>query len=183
MFLLLKLLGIFEFSWGFIVLPWAWFFGAICREVEIENYLGRKLVVPVLLSGALALAGCHRPVEKVIVEKPDHKAVIKVGESNEAEPLGKRIFLRHIRARVASRLQQDGYAQIGKDATPLTKDQTDKLLAQLEDESILRGANETGASPEGGILAALEKLFEWIETHEPQIQALIAWIMSLIVLF
>lgn len=116
-------------------------------------------------------------------------AVAPQMEGAEAESFsslfGHGLLGRVVRNRVAERLAVDGFALVGGDSTPLTKERIESLFsaAEVSDDVIMARATEMSLFGDGSILSRLGELLKWLMDHKDQILELVKFIMTLLALF
>jgi hypothetical protein len=97
--------------------------------------------------------------------------------------VGRRWFQRVIRNRLVEQLQKNGFAEIGKDANPLSFDRAKDLVNKVEDDDIMLAAQTVGALGDGAILSRLRDLMDWIIAHQDTIIMIVKMILALIFMF
>ncbi|WP_439624047.1 hypothetical protein [Gemmata sp.] len=97
-----------------------------------------------------------------------------------------RLFADRVRHRLSERLQRDGYALVGGDATPLTQEQAAAAVARLSDGQVFGAAYSAGAWAQigddggGGLLGFIQRIVQWIADHPEVVQAILKILMSLL---
>jgi len=98
---------------------------------------------------------------------------------------GKRLFAKLIRARLATRLQKDGFALVGGNSKPISEEKAWELVEQLDDDTVVAAAVQSKAEGlgDGTLLDKLGNVIQWIIDHKEQILAIIKVLMTLLALF
>ena len=97
--------------------------------------------------------------------------------------IGKRLLLKLVKARAVERLTTHGFKDAGKaDSKPLSREKAKALVAEVDDEVILKHIVEKYGDEigEGG---KLESLLQWLVDHKEQILQLVKFIVTLLALF
>lgn len=141
-----------------------------------------RIRYPILLTLAgllVVLCSCQRPAAPTPTEPPAIGAGVEARESGAA----KRLLVKVVRARAVKELMARGFQSVGGDPRPLSREEAERLVAQLDDEQILVGAHQVGKLGDGTILARLGAVFDWIMAHKEEIAAIVKWVLGLLMLF
>jgi len=97
--------------------------------------------------------------------------------------IGHRWFQRVVRNKLLDRLKENGFGDIGKDATPFAHDHAKSLVAKIEDDDIMLAATTVGALGDGTLGGRLKDLMDWVIAHKEQIMIVVKMILSLLMMF
>lgn len=96
---------------------------------------------------------------------------------------GERLFTSVVRHRVSEQLQRHGFAAVGGNPTPLTREQAAALLARVDDGQIVEAARHSGAVGDGSFLDRLASVLSWLADHKEEILAVVKIILTILALF
>lgn len=147
--------------------------------------LGVAVLAFILARGYLKQEAAPQPVPveiKLVQPAPAAASPDEQVVGAQARRMGpaRRFFVDVARRRLQERLEKDGFALIGKDATPLTPAQAEQLVGRLSDDVIVTGAIESGAVGDGKLLDRLGAIVEWLVAHQDQILLLLKFLMTLL---
>jgi hypothetical protein len=91
-----------------------------------------------------------------------------------------RLLLRSAREGAVNRLTSDGFAVVGRNAKPLTEARARELVAQVEDDVLLRHVSEKYGQSAVGEGGRLEAFLSWIWENR---EAIIKFLLSILALF
>lgn len=85
------------------------------------------------------------------------------------------------RNRVSAELQENGFAAVGGDPTPLARAEADRLAAKLDDATVAAAGELYGFRADGDrpVLDFLRDLLQWMKDHEELIRFLLSLLMLL----
>lgn len=148
----------------------------------------RGLIGVVIAGGALLLAtGLNCVSDKLkntaAVPAPANHRVEEF-EGPIRDRLRERVVTAIVRHRAVDRLERDGFALIGKDGTPLSRDKARELIERLDDEVVIGCVREASPQVYGklGDGTLLSNLMTWISEHQEEILAILKLILSILVL-
>ncbi|MBA4192453.1 MAG: hypothetical protein C0467_31175 [Planctomycetaceae bacterium] len=170
------------------------------REVlASDNRVWVKIIAAVIMLALGAVGGrCIKPdltpaPPVVNVNFPPPAAEARPVLVGAAVPnrihLGQRIVAEHFRRLASAQAQKDGFAMIDGNKTPLTAEEANKLAARISDLTIAEGAKSFGAPDQvagdgpGPVLGFIQRVLKWIVDHPEQVQAILKFILSLMMLF
>lgn len=127
---------------------------------------------------------CEKKAEpaKVEIDSREKDKSLRVMVGDRDHP-ARRLWLEHVRARVSYRLQTEGFASVGKDKKPMSKEEAEKALALIDDETILKGSYETGAVTEGDLNGDAEGLLKRISGFIQLVEKAIHWVLTFLLKF
>ena len=133
-----------------------------------------------VVSGCLAAASAPPKV----VTQPKAAQPATVGGILDGENLGKRVLVRVVKARAVDRLVSHGFADVtGKKGKTFTREQAREMVDSIDDDLILKHAQEKYGAAVVGEGGRLEALVQWLIDHKEEILALVKFVISLLALF
>lgn len=154
-------------------------------------WLRAVVAIAAMLLGAVTHRACtpkptepppapHGSVVQGTTRGDEPAAVVGAVEARGGHSLLRRVYVDHTRHRLAERLQRDGLALVGGNATPLSPEAAGAAVKLLHDDTVAETGRAVGAPLDGGgpILTALKKLFTWIREHPEEALRILMLILA-----
>ena len=137
--------------------------------------------VAALVVASGCLAAMSAPPKVVTQPKA---APLTVGGILDGDGIGKRVLVRVVKARAVDRLVSHGFSDVtGKKGKTFTREQARELVDSIDDDLILKHAQEKYGEKVVGEGGRLEALVQWLIDHKEEILSLVKFVISLLALF
>jgi hypothetical protein len=145
----------------------------------------RLKLAAAFMAFAAIMAGCS---PATMPTKPADPPKIEAAPPQVEGPIRdrarERVLLAVVQSRAIKQMEKDGFALVGRNGTPLTRQEAESLYSRLTDEVVIGAIKEAspkayGALGDGTLIANFVK---WIADHQDEILAVLKFVMMILAL-